>query len=86
MPRIGSTDVQTLDGLVHEILAAGSYTYVRVGASGTDGAWAVVLGSLEASVGDRLALHVHGTRTDFHSRRLDRDFSELFFARVVRRG
>lgn len=82
MPSIEPTEVDTLDGVVHEIQSVGHYTYVRVGPAGTDGDWAVVMGVLDTAPGDAITLSVQGSQDDFHSRRLDRDFERLFFASV----
>ena len=86
MPAISPSDVETLSGVVHELQSAGQYTYVRLGAEGVDGEWAVVLGRVEAQLGSAMTLRVHGHKTDFHSRRLDRDFEDLYFARVIDRA
>ena len=82
MPSMNPTDVETLAGVVHEVLWAEHYTYVRVGAAGTDGDWAVVMGTLDATTGEAITLSVQGSQRDFHSRRLNRDFERLFFASV----
>lgn len=82
MPSIEPTEVKTLGGVVHEIESVGHYTYVRVGAPGTEGDWAVVMGTLDTAAGEAITLSVQGSQTDFHSRRLDRDFDRLFFASV----
>ena len=76
-PEMARTDVESLEGVVAEVLLAGHYTYVRVG-----DAWAVVMGSLDASPGEAIHLQVQGSQRDFHSRRLDRDFERLYFASV----
>ncbi len=86
MPSIEPTEVQVLGGVVHEVLPAEHYTYVRVGAPGTDGDWAVVMGTLDAVTGQAITLSVQGSQHDFHSRRLDRDFERLFFASVPSRA
>ncbi len=82
MPSIEPADVTTLAGVVHELQPAGHYTYVRVGAPHDAGDWAVVLGAINATPGEAITLSVQGSQTDFHSRRLDRDFGRLFFASV----
>ncbi len=82
MPSIEPTEVKTLGGVVHEIESVGQYTYVRVGAPGTQGDWAVVMGTLDTTAGEAITLSVQGSQTHFHSRRLDRDFDRLFFASV----
>lgn len=86
MPTIQPTAVSVLAGVVHEIQSVGHYTYVRLGRPDHLGNWAVVMGSLDAAPGDTLTLSVHGSQTDFHSRRLDRDFEQLFFASVPSRA
>lgn len=72
---------QTFAGVVEERLAAGSYTYLAVR---TDDAlrWVATMGD-GAALGARVQIKSMGTRTDFHSRRLDRTFSELVFGVVV---
>ncbi len=74
-PAMEATEVQSLHGVVREVLAAGHYTYVRV-----DTQWAVVFGEVSAVPGHEITLRVQGSQDDFHSRRLDRDFERLFFA------
>ena len=69
MPAMVRADVASLDGVVGEVLQAGHYTYVRVGDD-----WAVVMGQLDTRPGEAISLRVQGSQTDFHSRRLDRDF------------
>lgn len=86
MPSIEPTEVEMLGGVVHEVLSAEHYTYVRVGAPGTDGDWAVVMGALDAVTGEAITLSVQGSQHHFHSRRLDRDFERLFFASVPSRA
>lgn len=82
MPSIEETRVETLGGVVQEVQSAGHYTYVRIGAPGSEGDWAVVMGALDTAPGEVLTLSVQGSQHDFHSRRLDRDFEQLFFASV----
>jgi hypothetical protein len=69
------------DGVVREVLAAGSYGYVRVESPAGD-RWVATLGSA-AVVGSVVDVTVFGERETFHSRRLDRSFSPLGFG-VVR--
>jgi hypothetical protein len=68
-------------GVVREVLAAGSYGYVRV-ESDTGDRWVATLGS-RSVVGSAVDVTVFGARDTFHSRRLDRWFSPLGFG-VVR--
>lgn len=70
-----AAQIETLQGVVREVLTAGHYTYVSV-----EGQWAVVLGDVKASPGAEITLAVQGRQTNFHSSRLDRDFELLFFA------
>ena len=86
MPAIDAAQIEVLEGVVHELQPAGHYTYVRIGAPGAEGDWAVVMGRLDAEPGEALTLRVDGSKTDFHSRRLDRDFEQLFFARAPKRA
>lgn len=75
MPAMQAADIQGLEGELAERLVAGHYTYVRIGDD-----WAVLLGSVDAEPGDPIAVSVQGAQTDFHSRRLGRDFERLYFA------
>ena len=86
MPSIQASDVQVLEGRVEDVQVAGHYTYLRIGKDQGRQRWAVVIGRPTARVGDALRLKVHGSKTDFHSRRLNRDFDEVFFARVLAEG
>ena len=69
-----------LRGRVNQRLEAGSYTYLdlRLGDGGQR--WIVVLGKAEAEPGQDIEAVAMGTRTDFHSRRLDRTFDRITFA------
>lgn len=80
MPAMRAAEVDLLEGEVREVAPAGHYTYLRVGEPGD---WAVVMGHIDVSLGDAVSLRVQGSQDDFHSRRLDRDFTRLFFASVA---
>lgn len=59
---------------VVERTEAGGYVYAR----GASGQWVVGLAKPFAP-GSRIRIHPLGRATDFHSRRLDRTFDELWF-------
>jgi hypothetical protein len=65
---------------VNERLRAGSYTYLDLRLGDGSQRWIVVLGKAEAEPGQDIEAVAMGTRTDFHSRRLDRTFDRLTFA------
>ena len=69
------------EGRVVERLDAGSYVYLRVSRAGAADTWVVALRS-RASIGDRVRIDAVGRAEGFHSKRLGRDFAELFFAAV----
>jgi hypothetical protein len=69
-----------LRGRVNERLRAGSYTYLDLRLGDGSQRWIVVLGKAEAEPGQDIEAVAMGTRTDFHSRRLDRTFDRLTFA------
>ena len=69
-----------LRGRVNERLDAGSYTYLDLRLGDGRQHWIVVLGKAEAEPGQDIEAVAMGTRTDFHSRRLDRTFDRLTFA------
>ncbi|MGK4002468.1 hypothetical protein WMF31_07590 [Sorangium sp. So ce1036] len=75
-------DRAPITGVVEERLPAGSYTYLAVR---TDAAvvWAVTLGDAPPP-GARVRVRSMGSRTSFHSRRLDRTFPTLVFGIVSR--
>ncbi|HET6584625.1 MAG TPA: hypothetical protein VFG69_14300 [Nannocystaceae bacterium] len=72
---------EVFDGVVEERLAAGSYTYLAVRTGGA-AKWVATMGD-GAALGASVRIESMGTRTDFHSRRLDRTFPELVFGVVV---
>jgi len=80
MPSMAATDVTSIAGVVQEVLATGHYTYFRIRPEQGADRWAVVFGATASQPGDPLSLRVHGHSADFHSRRLGRDFKDLYFA------
>src|SRR5262245_11719018 len=68
-------------GVVEERLEAGSYADLAVRTDDARLRWVATMGEGRA-IGTRVAVRNMGTRTDFHSRRLDRTFSELVFGVV----
>jgi hypothetical protein len=68
-------------GRVNERLRAGSYTYLDMRLHDGSQEWIVVMGKAPAPGEDIEAVNM-GTRTNFHSRRLDRTFDRLTFAWV----
>lgn len=81
MPQLDAPQVRELRGRVDHVERAGPYTYVQLDeASG--GHWVVVMGAIEPEAGQPVAFNVYGTRTNFHSKRLDRDLPELHFGSV----
>lgn len=68
-------------GRVAERLRAGSYTYLDMRLHDGGQEWIVVMGQAPATGQDIEAVNM-GTRTHFHSRRLDRTFDRLTFAWV----
>jgi hypothetical protein len=77
-PPAGGED--RFDGVVEERLEAGSYAYLAV-RTGDRLRWVATMGE-GRPIGARVVVRSMGTRTDFHSRRLDRTFSELVFGVV----
>jgi hypothetical protein len=67
-------------GRVLERLPAGPYTYLRV-ATAAGARWVVTMGAAPTS--DVVEVRNMGTRTNFHARRLGRDFDELVFGIVA---
>jgi hypothetical protein len=68
-------------GRVNERLRAGSSTYLDMRLHDGSQEWIVVMGKAPAPGEDIEAVNM-GTRTNFHSRRLDRTFDRLTFAWV----
>ncbi|ACY16827.1 hypothetical protein [Haliangium ochraceum] len=80
MPRLEAADGDFV-GTVRERLPAGGYTYMDVRTNTDDSRWVVTLGEGE-DAGQRVRVHNLGVRHDFHSARLERDFSLLVFGIV----
>jgi hypothetical protein len=70
-----------LDGTVDQRLAAGPYVYLRLRESDGSEAWLVSLRATTPKE-DRVRALVLGQAEHFHSSRLQRDFTPLFFAAV----
>lgn len=81
MPRVQAPSVTAIRGRIEQVERAGPYTYVRLDPA-AGGSWVVVMGTLPSAVGDDAAFVIHGTRTDFYSKRLDRQFDELLFGQL----
>lgn len=82
-PLVGASTAERgtrLRGRVNERLQAGSYTYLDLRLGDGSQYWIVVLGKAKAEPGQEIEAVAMGTRTDFHSRRLDRTFDRLTFA------
>jgi hypothetical protein len=69
------------EGRVLERLEAGSYAYLRIARDGSPDAWIVAVRP-RPRPGDRVHVDALGRAERFHSARLGRDFSGLFFATV----
>jgi hypothetical protein len=67
------------DGLVAERLEAGSYAYLRVTRAGEPDAWVVAMHP-RAHAGVAVRIDAVGRARHFTSRRLGRDFDDLWFA------
>lgn len=67
------------EGMVEEVLPAGSYTYFSVRLDSGESRWAVVLGGKEQRDSDRLRFKSFGIRHNFPSPRLNREFDEIYF-------
>jgi hypothetical protein len=68
-------------GRVEERLPAGSYLYLRVRDPAGARHWVATLTST-ASAADEVQVRIFARSEDFHSKRLDRDFSPLLFGTV----
>lgn len=67
---------------VVDVLQAGSYTYVRYETTNAETRWLATLRT-EATVGETVRVVRYGSRQNFHSRRLQRDFLILHFGRII---
>ena len=72
-------------GPVQEVLAAGPYTYFRLGAAGDDQRWVVVADRKHRTATHLGVVHCH-PRRDFVSRRLARTFPLLHFCSLDTKG
>jgi len=71
-----------LDGVVEEVLDAGSYHYLALRADEAPVRWVVVANG-SPRTGELVELEGYGVRRSFHSRRLNRDFKDLLFAALI---
>ena len=75
---------QRLHGHITEKLPAGGYTYLELELADGDRTWVVLMSSETPEPGDAVDVVAMGSRSDFHSRRLDRRFDHLIFASLDR--
>lgn len=79
-PRPMKSTVERVEGTVLAIEAAGPYRYIEVeGSTGEPPTTVVVLGDAGFATGETGQFSIHGERTDFHSKRLDKTFPTLLF-------
>lgn len=71
----------TVDADVVESVPAGSYLYLRIVENRREH-WVATLTSTAPKGVSRVRVQVFGRAKDFHSKRLGRDFEELWFAAV----
>jgi hypothetical protein len=76
-PRAPSTD-DVLAGVVLEKLDVPSYTYLRIGAPGSEGQWAAV-STAKIEVGEKVRVRSQTVMTNFESRTLERTFETIRF-------
>lgn len=65
------------------VIQAGSYTYIHYKADTDEARWLATLRT-EAEAGEAVQVVRYGSRQDFHSSRLERDFPLLHFGRIVK--
>ncbi len=74
---------QCVAGEVTEVLDAGSYTYIAyTDAEGHPGWWVTLSSSTQPELGEQAHFVQLAQEQDFHSARLERDFSTLGFGFV----
>ncbi len=69
------------EGELCEVLAAGSYSYLRVSTARGD-QWVTTMGQQGLRPGDRVSVRSFGSQRDFSSKRLRRRFAQLHFGVV----
>jgi hypothetical protein len=69
----------TIRGQVLESIDVPGYTYLRVGAPGSEGTWTAVASPAGVSEGDAVAVVAETRMTDFPSKTLDRTFPSIYF-------
>jgi len=69
---------QVVEGQVLETMDAAGYTYVRVGAQGSEGQWAAV-SATQLKVGDKVRIRSDAVMQDFESKTLKRKFAVIHF-------
>lgn len=77
-PEEPEETTQLLEGQVLETMAASGYTYLRIGATGTEGTWAAV-SETPLKVGDQVRVRSQTVMTDFESKTLNRKFPSIHF-------
>lgn len=67
-----------IEGQALEVLDVPSYTYIRIGESGSDGTWTAVA-TAQVKVGDKVKVRSETLMTDFESKTLKRKFPSIHF-------
>ena len=73
-----AADMQVIEGQVLETLEVASYTYLRIGAPGSEGQWAAV-STAQVKVGDQVRVRSGTKMVDFESPTLKRKFASIYF-------
>ena len=81
-PKMDSSEVEELRGLVAEQRDAGNYKYLRVETDAGESRWVVVMGNAPGE-GETAAFRVFGEKENFYSARLDTTFPTLLFVSVL---
>jgi thiol-disulfide isomerase/thioredoxin len=71
---------QQTSGLVTEVITTSGFTYVQVD-TGKTKVWAAGVGSAQVKKGDRVGFSTEMPMQNYHSKKLNRDFSLIFFVR-----
>ncbi|MEW5851757.1 MAG: hypothetical protein AB2A00_23410 [Myxococcota bacterium] len=81
MPFVRDAVSTTHHGTIRQVLSAGPYRYVQCQLEDGSEVWVATLGG-EHRVGMRASITRFARRQDFHSRRMDRTFTDLWFGIV----
>lgn len=77
-PEAPQAEGQLIEGQALETMDAAGYSYIRIGAQGSEGTW-VAVSATQVKVGDKVRVRSQTVMQDFESRTLKRKFATIHF-------